>query len=340
MSQAKVVITDYIEDNLDWEVEEMKKRDIDFSYHQLKLAPQDELVSVIRDADVVIVNMAPMPAAVIDQLEKCKLIVRHGIGYDNVDGAACAARGIRLSNVPDYCAQEVSEQALALIFACTRRLFESRRILEEASASGIWDFSTLGPIHRMHDQTLGIVGCGRIGSRIYRMTENIFGKRMICDPYMGDRRLAALGVEERYTLEDVLRGSDVVTIHTPLNEETRYLSDEEQLRMMKPSAFLVNTARGAIVNTEALTKAVREGWIAGAGIDVYEVEPPPAELELFGLRDATLSAHLGWMSVEAGWDIREKIMQDVDNFLAGQPPRYTVNEEVEAVLGGAAYREV
>jgi len=340
MSQAKIVVTDYIEDDLDWEVEEMAKRDIDFASYQLKLAPEDELVETIRDCDVVIVNMAPMPESVISRLERCKLIIRHGIGYDNVDTAACTKYGIRLSNVPDYCAQEVAEQALALILACTRRLFESRRILEGASASGMWDFSTLGDIHRMRDRTLGIVGCGRIGSRVYRMTENIFGTRMVCDPYMGDRRIAALGLDTDYSLEDVLREADVVTIHTPLNDETRYLIDEPQLKLMKPSAFLVNTARGAIVNTEALTKALREGWIAGAGIDVYETEPPPADLELFDLRTATLSAHLGWCSVEAGWDIRQKIMQDVDNFLAGQPPRFTVNTDVEAKLGGKAYREV
>ncbi len=340
MSQTKIVVTDYIEDDLDWEVEEMAKREIDFEYHQLKLAPEEELVEVIRDCDVVIVNMAPMPESVISQLEKCKLIIRHGIGYDNVDTEACTKHNIRLSNVPDYCAQEVAEQAVALIFACTRRLFESRRILEESSASGIWDFSTLGDIHRMSDQTLGIIGAGRIGSRVFRMTENIFGRRMICDPYMDDRRIAALGVHERHSLEDVLGEADVVTIHTPLNDETRYMIDEPQLKMMKDSAFLVNSARGAIVNTEALTKAVREGWIAGAGIDVYETEPPPADMELFDLPTATLSSHLGWCSVEAGWDIREKIMQDVDLFLAGEPPRFTVNEEVEEKLGGAAYREV
>ena len=149
MSQAKIVITDYIEDNLDWEVDQMAERDIDFEHHQLKLAPEDELVDAIRDCDVVIVNMAPMPESVISQLENCRLIIRHGIGYDNVDTEACTKYGIRLANIPDYCAQEVSEQALALIFACARRLFQSRAILEESSASGIWDFSELGDIHRM-----------------------------------------------------------------------------------------------------------------------------------------------------------------------------------------------
>ena len=339
MSQAKIVITDYIEDNLDWEVEEMAKRDIDFSHHQLKLAPQDELVDAIRDCDVVIVNMAPMPEEVIAQLDKCKLIIRHGIGYDNVDTDACTKYGIRLANVPDYCAQEVAEQAVSLLLSCARRLFTSRKILEESSATGIWDFSTLGDIHRMSDQTLGIVGAGRIGSRVYRMTENIFGRRIVCDPYMGDRRLAAMGLDTDLSLEDVLDEADYVTIHTPLNDETRYLIDEPQFKLMKESAFLVNTARGAIVNTEALTKALREGWIAGAGIDVYETEPPPADMELFSLPTATLSAHLGWCSVEAGWDIRHKIIGDVDLYLGGQPPRFTVNTEVEEALSGA-YREV
>lgn len=340
MPETRIVVTDYIEDNLDWEVEEMKKRGVQFEYAQLKLAPQEELIKFIGDAEVVIVNMAPMPASVIEQLPKTRLIIRHGIGYDNVDTAACTARGIRLANVPDYCAQEVAEQAVALIYCCARRLFASRRILEESSARGIWDFSTLGDIHRMSDQVLGIVGCGRIGSRVYRMTENMFAERMVCDPYMDDRRIAALGLDTQYTLEDVLRQADYVTIHTPLNEQTRYMIDEPQLRMMKPSAYLINTARGAIVRTEALIRALKEGWIAGAGIDVYETEPPPSDLELFTLPNATLSAHLGWCSVEAGWDIRHKILADVDNYLAGRPPRFTVNTEVEAVLGGKAYRAV
>ncbi|MGC9318546.1 MAG: C-terminal binding protein [Armatimonadota bacterium] len=340
MSDTKIVVTDYIEDDLDWEVGEMAKRGVDFEHYQLKLAPEDELVEKIRDCDVVIVNMAPMPESVVSQLERCRLIIRHGIGYDNVDVDACTECGIRLANIPDYCAQEVAEQALALIMACARRLFESRRILEESSANGIWDFSELGDIHRMHDQTLGIVGCGRIGSRVFRMTENIFGRRMVCDPYMGDRRLAALGLDERYSLEDVLREADFVTIHTPLNEETRYMIDAPQLQMMKETAFLINSARGAIVNTEALITALKQGWIAGAGIDVYEEEPPPPDLELFDLPTATLSAHLGWCSVEAGWDIRYKIMDDVDRYLVGEPPRFTVNTEVEEKLGGRAYRDV
>ena len=340
MADTRIVVTDYIEDNLDWEVEEMRKRGVAFEHAQLKLAPQDELVQFIGDAEVVIVNMAPMPESVISQLPGTRLIIRHGIGYDNVDTAACTAQGIRLANIPDYCAQEVAEQAVALLLTCARRLFESRRILEESSASGIWDFSTLGDIHRISDQVLGIVGCGRIGSRVYRMTENLFGERMVCDPYMDDRRIAALGLDTQHSLEGLLRKADYVTIHTPLNDQTRYMIDEPQLRMMKPSAFLVNTARGAIVKTEALTKALKEGWIAGAGIDVYETEPPPADLELFDLPTATLSSHLGWCSVESGWDIRHKIMQDVDNYLAGLPPRFTVNTDVEAKLGGKAYRDM
>ncbi len=340
MADTRIVVTDYIEDNLDWEVEEMGKRPVTFEHAQLKLAGEDALVEFIGDAEVVVVNMAPMPESVIEKLSNTKLIIRHGIGYDNVDAEACSKHGIRLANVPDYCAQEVAEQAVSLVLCCARRLFESRRILEESSATGIWDFSTLGDIHRMSDQTIGIIGCGRIGSRVFRMTQNLFGEQMVCDPYMDDRRVAALGLETDYSLEDVLKGSDYITVHTPLNDQTKYLIDEPQLQMMKPSAFLVNTARGGIVKTEALVKALKEGWIAGAGIDVYETEPPPADLELFDLPGATLSSHLGWCSVEAGEDIRHKIVADIDNYLAGQPPRFTVNTEVEEALAGNAYRTV
>ncbi|MFQ6096549.1 MAG: C-terminal binding protein [Armatimonadota bacterium] len=340
MPNAKVVVTDYIETDMDWEVAEFAKHPVTFEYYQLKFAPQDELVAKIRDADILIVNMAPMTAEVIEKLERCKLIIRHGIGYDNVDVDACTRMGIRLANVPDYCAEEVAEQAIALIFACARRMFLGRSILEESSANGQWDFSRLGPVYRFTGKTLAIVGCGRIGSRVYRKLQGFDLTRLVCDPYIDERRMGALGIEETHDLEHVLRESDFVTLHTPLNDETHHMIDEPQLRLMKPTAYLINTSRGAVINTDALIRACREGWIAGAGIDVYEHEPPHPESELFRLDNVTLSPHLGWCSEEAGLAIRRKILEDVIRCLNDQPPRFTVNEDVEQVLAGKAYREV
>lgn len=341
MPKTKVVVTDYIENDLDWEVQEFAKMpDVEFSYHQLKLAPREELIATIADADIIVVNMAKFDEEVIAGCKRCKLLIRHGIGYDNVDVDACTRHGLRFSYQPDYCASEVSEQAVSLIFSCARRLDIGRRILQESSATGQWDFSTLGDIHRLFGSTLGIIGCGRIGGRVYRIMKAVGMHLMVCDPYLDDRQKGALGIEETYDLETVLKTADIVTMHTPLNDETRYMIDEPQLQMMKPTAYLVNTSRGGVIKTSALEKALRENWIAGAGIDVYEVEPPPADQELLSLPNATLSAHLGWCSVEAGWRIRQNIMDDVKACLRNEPPAYTVNKEIDAALDGRVYREV
>jgi D-3-phosphoglycerate dehydrogenase len=340
VQKCKVVVTDYIELDLDWEVETLAAYpEIQFDFHQLKLAPKAELIEKVKDADIIVVNMARFDEEVIAACQRCRLLIRHGIGYDNVDVAACTRHGIRFAYQPDYCATEVAEQAVALIFGCARKLFSSRRILEESSATQQWDFSTLGDIHRLMGSRLGIIGCGRIGGRVYRIMKAVGMNIMVCDPYIDDRQKGALGLDRTYDLDTVLKEADVVTMHTPLNDETRYMIDEAQLRMMKPTAYLINTSRGGVIRTEALEKALREKWIAGAGIDVYEVEPPPRDMDLFNHESATLSAHLGWCSVEAGWDIRKKIVGDILACLEGRAPANTVNGEIDEVLGGKVYRE-
>jgi D-3-phosphoglycerate dehydrogenase len=339
----KVIVTDYIEDDLNWEIEHFAKMDnVQFEICQLKTASREELIARVRDADVIVVNMAPFDAEVIDSLENCRLLIRHGVGYDNVDVEACTRNKIRFAYQPDYCATEVAEQAVALIFACTRQLFRSRAILEESSANGIWDFRTLLPMHQMHRQTLGILGCGRIGGRVHRMMKPIMGRVIVCDPYIDERQKGALGIQDAdvVSFDDFLAQSDIITIHTPLNDETRYMLDRAAFEKMKPTAYVVNTARGGVINTEDLIWALDEKQIQGAGIDVYEVEPPPAELKLFEQDRATLSAHLGWSSVEAGWEIRYKIVDDVIACIEDRKPVNTVNTEIDMLLEGKNYREV
>jgi D-3-phosphoglycerate dehydrogenase / 2-oxoglutarate reductase len=341
LEQCKIVVTDYIESDLDWEVSELGQAPgVIFEHYQLKQSPKAELIEKVKDADIVVVNMAAFDAEVIGALEKCQLLIRHGIGYDNVDVAACTANKIRFCYQPDYCATEVAETAVALIMACARKLFVSREVLHDASHNQIWDFGPMGQVHRMFGQTLGIVGAGRIGGRVCRMMSTFGMKIMVCDPHLDERQKGALGISQTYGLNDVLAESDIITLHTPLNDETRYLIDEPQLRMMKSQSILVNTSRGGVVNTHALARALRENWIGGAGIDVFEKEPPPPDMPLFGLPNATLSAHIGWMSVEAGWDIRYKIMSDIKACMAGQLPANTVNKEIDSLLDGKAYRKV
>jgi D-3-phosphoglycerate dehydrogenase len=324
MSNVKVVVTDFIEPDLEWEAKELAGRGVEFQTHQLKFAPQQDVVAATRDADLVIVNMVPITTDVISQWEKCRLVIRHGVGYDNVDVKALKKVGIPLCYIPDYCAEEVAEQAIALLFACGRKLGASRRVLELSSAQGAWDFADVVPMFLMAGQTLGIIGCGRIGSLVYRKLKSFGFKFLICDPFLSEERKRELGIDV-VDLETLFRNSDYITIHTPLTAETRHLVNARTLAMMKPTAYLVNTARGPMVDIPALSEALRSGVIAGAGIDVFEVEPPQPDFPLFGLPNAILTPHLSWYSENSGRRIRELIVLEIDRFLAGKPPRYVAN---------------
>ncbi|MEW6355190.1 MAG: C-terminal binding protein [Planctomycetota bacterium] len=326
--KIKIVITDHLEPDFEWEKERLPLDKIVFETYQLKHSSEDELIEKIKDADCVVVNMAPMTARVINSLKKCKTIIRHGIGYDNVDLKAATKKSIRVGNVPDYCPNEVAEHAIELIFAATRKVFLMRKVLEDSSRKGQWDFAPIYPIYSLKGKTLGIVGCGRIGSCVLTKGRGLEMNVLVCDPYLSQKRKKELGISV-VPFEKVLKEADVVTMHTPLTDETRGMIGEAQLKQMKRTAFLINTSRGPVVDLVALAKALKEGWIAGAGIDVYDKEPPPPDMELFKLPNAVLTPHLGWYSEESNWSIREKILEDMLRFVAGQPPRFVVNKDVK-----------
>jgi D-3-phosphoglycerate dehydrogenase / 2-oxoglutarate reductase len=323
----KVIVTDYIEENLDWEREELAKAGIELEAFQLKFRPEAEVIEKLRDAEVIVVNMVKMTESLLSQLPKCKLLIRHGIGYDNVDVEACTRHGIQFAYQPDYCVEDVAEHAISVLFACVRKVGLSRRTLDESSARGQWDFSGIFPIYRMAGKTLGIVGMGRIGTRVYEKLKSFGFKFIASDPYISKERQAELGIEI-VSRDELFRRSDLITLHTPLTPETRHLVNEETLRLMKPTAIVVNTSRGPMVDADALAAALRENRIAGAGIDVYDVEPPPTSYPLFGLDNAVLTPHLGWASVESGWEIRKSIVNDILLFADGKPARCVVNKEV------------
>jgi D-3-phosphoglycerate dehydrogenase len=331
---TKIVVTDYLEPNFDWEKEQLRSRQFDFAWqeHQLKFAPADDLVRAIGDADVVVVNMAAMNADVIGRLPKCKLIIRHGIGYDNVDLKAATAKGIRVANIPDYCPEEVAEQAVMLIFAAARHLPEQLVSMTASMAKGTWDFSPVRSVYMMEGKTLGLVGCGRIGRRVYRLASGFGMRRLVCDPYLSEEDRRELGLEKTVSLETLLRESDIVSLHTPLNDETRGTINARTLAMMKRTAVLVNTARGPLIVDEDLADALAKGVIAGAAIDVYHREPPARETPLAKAPNLLMTPHLAWYSEESGWSIREKILENIVRYFEGKPPRYTVNKDVEKVL--------
>lgn len=325
----KIIVTDYIEKDLNWEQEELKKNpDVVFEIFQLKQAPENEIIEKVKDADIIVVNMVPINERLIASLQQCQLIIRHGVGYDNVNVPELTKRGIIFINIPDYCIEEVAEQTVMHLFNCARKFTFQQQSMRQSVEKGEWQFEAVYPIHQLSYKILGIIGCGRIGSMVFRMMQGLQMKYLICDPYLTDARKAELGIET-VSLEQVLRQSDFVTIHTPLNHETRHLVGEKELRMMKPTAFIINTARGGILDENAVIKACQQRWIAGAAIDVYEFrEPPHKKSELLDVENIILTPHLAWYSVESEWKIREKIMANLHKMIAGKLLDNIINPEV------------
>lgn len=324
--RIKVVVTDYVEPDLAWEAEQMAGLQIDFEAYQLKSASEGELAAATKDADILVVNMAPVKANLVSQWRNCSLVIRHGIGHDNVDVAALTARRIRFANIPDYCVEEVAEHAIALMFALGRKLVFSRTVLESCSKRGQWDFAPVEPIHRMKGQTVGIIGYGRIGRCVYERLRGFGFNFRICDPYVKPKGVTNSD-PPLVPHETVYRESDFISLHTPLNQQTRHIINEQSIKMMKPSAVLINTARAGLIDHEALHRAIIQGRLAGAGIDVFDPEPPSPDNPLFGLPNVILTPHLSWYSVESGEAIRRKIVEEIRLFQAGVPPTHWINRD-------------
>lgn len=285
---------------------------------------EDEVINVARDADALMVALHNyISRRILANLPKCKVVVRHGIGVDNIDVAAATDLGILVSNNPTYCLEEVADLAIGLLLACTRKI----PLLNQAVRSGAWEHKMARPGHRLQGSALGIIGLGRIGRRVARRASG-FGLRLLaCDPYIAP----AVAPEVGATLvarEELLRQSDFVTIHTPLTPETRHLIGERELRLMKPTAYLLNTARGDIIDTSALVKALEEKWIAGAGLDVVEGEPIPRGHLLLRFENVILTPHVAWYSEEAALELQETCAWDVVRVLRGERPLSMVNAEV------------
>ncbi|HOW86360.1 MAG TPA: C-terminal binding protein [Candidatus Aminicenantes bacterium] len=325
-------VTDYIERDLAWEEKECRKLGVRFSYYQLKDAPAAEIVRQVGDADIVLVNMAGITADVVAGLTRTRLILRHGIGYDNVDVPACSRNGIVFANEATASSEDVAEHAVMLMFEAYKKKRLQDVILRDWIRTGLWSSKRIHPIYRLLGKTLGIVGCGNIGARVLGKVRGLGMTVLVCDPYLPPERLAELGVANT-PLDEVLRRSDIVTIHVPVTAETRGLFDFAKFSLMKPSAVVVNTARGPIIRTADLIRALKEGVIAGAALDVFEEEPPKPKLALFKMKNVILSPHVAWYSEEGGIDIRRMIMADVRAFVEGRLPRFVINRDVLGAPG-------
>ncbi len=284
-----------------------------------KSASAEDILAVARDADAILVTYAKLPGDLLRQLKRCKVIGRFGLGVDNIDIPAAAELGITVTYVPDYCMQEVSDHAMALLLALARKVPFSNKLVQ----SGRWEVPPIVPIRRIAGQTLGLVGFGNIPRALVPKAK-AFGLRVVVhDPYVPQDMLKAAGVEG-VSFDKLLEISDFVSIHAPLLPATRGLINADAFAKMKKGALLINTARGPLVDEAALIAALDSGHLGGAALDVVATEPLAKDSKLLGRDNVILTPHTGFYSVEALNELQTKCATDVARVLSGEKPVYPV----------------
>jgi D-3-phosphoglycerate dehydrogenase / 2-oxoglutarate reductase len=279
----------------------------------------DDVLAVARDADAILVTYAKLPGELLRELRHCKVIGRFGLGVDNIDVAAAAGRGITVTYVPDYCMQEVSDHAMALVLALARKVTLSNSLVQ----SGRWEMPAVVPLRRLAGQVLGLIGFGNIPRALVPKAKAFGLNVVVHDPYVSNEALVALGVEG-VSFDDLLGRSDFISVHAPLLPATRGLINAAAFAKMKPGALLVNTARGPLIDEPALLAALDSGRLGGAALDVVTTEPLPKDSPLLGRPNVILTPHTAFYSVEALNELQTKCASDVARVLSGEPPVYPV----------------
>jgi len=303
----------------------LKQAGIDVDFKKVNCLTEDEIIHAGRDADAIIgvATFQPLSRRVIENLTRCRFIMSLGIGFDNLDVAAATQRGILTANVPDYCQEEMSDHVMALLLASTRKITKLNDIVKTGSwkqepqpdiQTGIWP-----KMSRLRDQTLGIVGLGRIARTLVPKAKG-FGMRLIAyDPYLEASVFESLGVE-KFEFEELLSQSDFLTLHCALTPETRHLLGREQFKMMKASAYLINTARGSLIDHVALYEALSKGNLAGAALDVTDPEPIGPDDPLLTLENVIVTPHSAHASIPALVAVITRPGQEMIRVLSGQWP--------------------
>ncbi|WP_084963939.1 C-terminal binding protein [Thermoactinospora rubra] len=282
----------------------------------------EDVADQAADADVLINQYVPITGPVLDALPRCRLVVRYGVGVDNVDVAAATERGVWVANVPDYGVGEVADHTIALAMSLLRGIAS----LDRAVREGRWDYRVARPLRRLGTLTFGVVGCGAIGTAAGRRAAAL-GLRVIGADPLAARPGQDGSVIEKVPLEDLLASADVVSLHATLAAGSRHLIGAPQLAAMKPTAYLVNTARGGLVDTAALLDALDRGRIAGAALDVLEAEPPDEIGRALARHDrVVMTPHAAWYSEEAFHTLKTEVAREALRVLRGERPRCPVNE--------------
>jgi D-3-phosphoglycerate dehydrogenase len=323
-----VLVTDYAWPSLDIEREVLAGAGAQLIVAETGV--EAELVELAAGVDAILTCFGPVTAAVLDAAPRCRVVARYGVGLDNIDTGRAGELGMLVTNVPDYCIDEVSDHAAALILALARNVV----VFDRDVARGNWDNTARGPMHRLRGRTLGLVGYGAIGRRLADKMR-VFGMQVLAySPSL--RASPGNGMRVAASLDELLARADVVSLHAPLTPATRGLIDARALRLMRPGSYLVNTARGAIVETAALADALHSGHLGGAALDVLPTEPPDRDDPIFGAPNLIMTPHAAFDSVEAVAELQRKAAGNVADVLLGRCPAYLTNPQV---LASDGYRQ-
>ncbi len=321
MSKAKVVITDYVWDSLDVE---HRTLDALANLVQMKTKRPEEFIDQARDCDALLNTYAgPITADVMAQMPKCRIIARYGIGVDTIDLEAATKAGIIVTNNPTYCIDEVSEHAMALLLACARKVaFYDRKVRE-----GKWELPPGKPIFRLNGSTIGLVGFGNIARAVAARAAAFGMKVLYADPFVNEGQFKEPGT--KVELDELLRQSDFVSLHPPLTPQTRGMMSDDAFAGMKKTAFVVNCARGPVIDTAALVRALDAGKIAGAALDTTDPEPLPDPHPLRGRDNVIVNPHAAWYSEQAMVGLQAGAPGEVRRVLSGEWPINVVNKAVK-----------
>ncbi len=314
----RVLITDFDYEDVDIERRILEDAGLEVVAAQCRTG--EDVVEAGRGASALLTQYAPITARVMDELPELRMVGRYGVGYDVVDVEAAGERGVWVANVPDYGTEEVASHALSMALSLLRHLPLYDRVVRD----GRWHPHSTGPVHRLKNLTLGVVGVGRIGGTFARRASPWFGRTLGCDPYL--REDAWTREVEQASLEEVFSESFLVSLHAPLTEETREFVDRGVLELMPEGGYLVNTARGDLVVMDDLLWALEEGPLAGAALDVLPQEPPPRDHPLRSNPNVILTPHSAYYSLEAEKEARTKAAWNVVAWAEEGRPLYPVVE--------------
>lgn len=303
-----------------YEIEERILAEASITLKLFNCTSEDDMLRDCADADGILLDLAPMNAKVVSGLKKCRVVNRYGVGYDNVDVKACTERGIQVTNVPDYCAEDVSDHAVALLLSALRQTaFRDRRIRQ-----GDWNLHDFES-YRVAGKTLGVLGAGRI-ARAFMRKMGGFGlaRILVYDPYVSSGAIAAMGAQKT-DLDEVLKNADFLSLHMPVTDETCGMINAQALELMKPTAIIVNTARGPLIDDVALIDALKNHVITAA-LDTHNREPLGADSEYCGMDNVVLTDHTGYNTVEGVIELKTKSAQNIVRALMGESPVYPVNK--------------